>query len=156
LLNLNELGAREELFPSLSAIPAQRDREEAARKIYNLSGSLPNVGRIRSAVTGDQFRALKPLFVVRRPDQFRSAFWRWVLLFFAAWLGAHAWLSFRGSAADQTLLPATLLLTGIGLILMISLRDPVRDNLLFVDFAQGVVGGCVLLAALSGLDYERL
>ena len=39
---------------------------------------------------------------------------------------------------------------------MVSLRDPVRDNLLFVDFAQGVVGGCVLLAALSMLDYERL
>ena len=39
---------------------------------------------------------------------------------------------------------------------MVSLRDPVRDNLLFVDFAQGVVGGCVLLAAASVLDYERL
>jgi cell division protein FtsW (lipid II flippase) len=156
LVNLNALGAREELFPSLSVIPGQREREEAARKIYNLSGGMPNVGRIRGVVTGDQFRALKPAFVVRSPDQFRGAFWRWVLLFFAAWLGAHAWLSFRGSTADQTLVPAAMLLTGIGLILMISLRDPVRDNLLFVDFAQGVVGGCVLLAALSGLDYERL
>src|ERR1022692_315907 len=35
-------------------------------------------------------------------------------------------------------------------------RDPVRDNLLFVDFAQGVVVGCLLLAGLSGLNYERL
>ena len=39
---------------------------------------------------------------------------------------------------------------------MISLRDPVRDNLLFVDFGQGVVYGCLLLAGLSGLNYERL
>jgi len=39
---------------------------------------------------------------------------------------------------------------------MVSLRDPLRDNLLFADFAQGVVIGCVLLAALSALDYQRL
>ena len=65
-------------------------------------------------------------------------------------------MSLRGFTGDQTLLPAALLLTGIGLILMVSLRDPVRDYLLFVDFAQGVVGGCLLLAVASGLDYERL
>jgi cell division protein FtsW (lipid II flippase) len=156
LLNLNELGTREDLLPALGIIPTQRAREEAARKIYYVSGSLGNVGGIRGALTGEQFRLLKPVFVVRRPDQFRSAFFRWVVLFFAAWLAVHLWLGFRGSTADQTLLPATLLLTGIGLILMISLRDPVRDNLIFVDFAQGVVGGCLLLAALSGLDYEHL
>ena len=50
-------------------------------------------------------------------------------------------MSLRGFRGDQTFLPATLLLSGIGLILMVSLRDPVRDNLLFVDFAQGVAGG---------------
>ena len=39
---------------------------------------------------------------------------------------------------------------------MVSLRDPVRDNLLFVDFAQGAAAGAVLLAVLSGFNYERL
>jgi hypothetical protein len=57
---------------------------------------------------------------------------------------------------DTALLPGILMLTGIGLILMVSLRDPVRDNLLFVDFAQGVAAGAVLLAVASALDYERL
>ena len=32
---------------------------------------------------------------------------------------------------------------------MISLRDPVRDHLLFADFAMGVAGGCVLLAVAA-------
>ena len=68
----------------------------------------------------------------------------------------HVWWSVRGFRGDQVLLPVTMLLSGAGLILMIALRDPVRDNLLFVDFAQGAVGGCLLLAALSMLDYERL
>ena len=156
LLNLNELNAREDLLPALgSTIPTQREREEAARRIYDLSGGLPNVGRIRPVLTGEQFRELKPAFVVRRPAQFRRAFQLWTLLFFGAFLGAHLWLSLRGSKGDQALLPATLLLCGMGLILMVSLRDPLRDQLLFVDFAQGVVMGCAALAVLSGVDYTR-
>ena len=39
---------------------------------------------------------------------------------------------------------------------MVALRDPVRDHLLFADFAQGVAMGCVLLGVVSKLDYERL
>jgi cell division protein FtsW (lipid II flippase) len=159
LLNLNGLTAREDLLPALSSIPDPHAREEAARQIYYISGGLGNVGaiaRIHGLFTGEQFRQLKPLFVVRRPAQFASAFYRWPALFFAAFLLVHLFWSFRGFRGDQILLPVVMLLTGAGLILMIALRDPVRDNLLFVDFAQGAVLGCLLLAALSGLDYEKL
>jgi hypothetical protein len=159
LLDLNNLSTREELLPVLSMIPDARQRQEAARRIYYLSGGLSNVGAVarqRGLLTGDQFREFKPLVVVRSPAQFRHAFLLWVPLFFAGFLLAHAWFSVRGFRGDETFLPAILLLTGIGLILMISLRDPVRDTLLFVDFAQGVFGGCVLLAAAATLDYERL
>jgi cell division protein FtsW (lipid II flippase) len=38
---------------------------------------------------------------------------------------------------------------------MISLRDPLRDTLMFTDFAQGVLAGCVGLCAFSFVDYER-
>ena len=156
LLNLNDLTAREDLLPALSVVSDPHDREETARKIYYFAGGLGNVGGIRSAVSGEQFRALKPLFVVRTPERFRRAFFLWVAIFLAGFLAAHLWWSLRGFRGDQTLLPAALLLTGVGLILMVSLRDPVRDQLLFVGFAQGVAIGSVLLAALSGLDYERL
>ena len=156
LLNLNDLGAREDLLPALSVIPDSRQRQETARQIYFHSGGLSHVGAIRGALTADQFRYLKPLLVVRRPAAFRRSFFRWIALFFAAFLLAHCWWSLRGFRGDQGFLPALLLLTGIGLILMISLRDPVRDHLLFADFAMGVAGGCVLLAAAAALDFERL
>jgi cell division protein FtsW (lipid II flippase) len=156
ILNLNDLSAREDLLPPLSIIPDPRNREEVARKIYYLSGSLGNVGGIRATVTGDQFRALKPLFVVRRPAVFRRSFFLWSGIFFACFLAVHLFWSLRRFRGDQTLLPAALLLSGLGLILMVSLRDPMRDYLLFADFAEGVAMGCVLLAALSTLDYERL
>jgi cell division protein FtsW (lipid II flippase)/cell division protein FtsI/penicillin-binding protein 2 len=158
-LDLNQLAAREDLLPALASIPDQHAREEAARQIYEAAGALGNVGalaRMRGLFTAEQFRQLKPLFVVRRPAQFRSAFYRWSALFFAAFLGVHLFWSLRGFRGDQVLLPVVILLTGAGLILMITLRDPVRDYLLFVDFAQGVVGGCLLMAALSMADLQRL
>ncbi len=159
LLNLNELGAREDLLPALSPFfPKLRDRDTAAREIYYLTGSLSNVGGIahKKLLTGEQFRQLKPLLVVRRPAQFQRAFWLWCGIFLGAFWLVHLWWSVRGFAGDQMFLPALLALSGIGLILMVSLRDPVRDNLSFVDFAQGAAGGVLLLAVLSGIDYQRL
>jgi cell division protein FtsW (lipid II flippase) len=183
-LNLNALNAREDLLPVLTPIfPETALRTFAAEKIYYATGSLSNVGalarlRIRAdelaarnlkplrdrlgdrpsapMLTADQFRQLKPLLAVRTAGRFRRTFVLWCALFFAAFLAAHIFLSLRGFTGDQSLLPATLLLSGIGLILMVSLRDPLRDNLLFADFAQGAVLGCVLLAGLATLDFRRL
>ena len=159
LLNLNDLGAREELLPALAPLfPNGRQRDLAARDIYYLAGSLSNVGGIaqKKLLTGEQFRQLKPLMVVRKPAQFQHAFYLWCGIFFGAFWLVHAFWSLRGFRGDQLLLPAMLALSGIGLILMVSLRDPVRDNLLFVDFAQGAAGGALLVAVLSGFDYQRL
>ncbi|MCU1232597.1 MAG: penicillin-binding protein transpeptidase [Candidatus Solibacter sp.] len=159
LLNLNALGSREELLPALSPyFPKLHDRDTAAREIYYLTGSLSNVGGIahKKLLTNEQFRQLKPLLVVRRPAQFQRSFWMWCGIFLGVFWLVHLYWSVRRFTGDQTFLPALLALCGVGLILMVSLRDPVRDNLLFVDFAQGVAIGVVLLAALSGIDYQRL
>jgi cell division protein FtsW (lipid II flippase)/cell division protein FtsI/penicillin-binding protein 2 len=178
LLNLNDLTAREDLLPYLGIFTEPAERQFVARRIYDASGNLPNVGAIarlrvsdaeaeaarglkafrgrHALLTGEQFRQLKPSFVVRRPAQFRRAFFIWIAVFFAGFWAAHLWWSVRGFPGDQLLLPSVLMLTGLGLNLMVSLRDPVRDSLLFVDFAQGVAAGCVLLAVASAFDYERL
>jgi cell division protein FtsW (lipid II flippase) len=185
ILNLNALSAREDLLTALAPeFPDPAERDLMARKVYYVSGGLSNVGaiariRVTAAelgrgrtlkdlrdrlagrdsmplLTAAQLRDLKALLVVRTPDQFRRAFFRWAIAFFVPFLLAHLWWSARGFRGDQFLLPAVLLLTGAGLILMIALRDPVRDNLLFVDFAQGVAGGALLLIVASALDFERL
>ncbi len=182
-LNLNALSAREDLLPILAPIiPDSSLRTFAAQKIYYASGSLSNAGaiaRIRihadelepralralrdrlngrasaPLLTPEQFRDLKPLVSVRTPARFRRDFFLWCGLFFAAFFAAHAFLSLRGATGDQALLPAVFVLCGVGLILMVSLRDPLRDNLLFADFAEGAVIGCALLAALATVDFRR-
>ena len=63
----------------------------------------------------------------------------------------------RAFAAISRMLPAMHLLTGIGLILAVSLRDPLRDTLEFSKFAWGVALGCVvlLLPSLRVFNYQR-
>ena len=52
------------------------------------------------------------------------------------------------------MLPVLLMLSGIGLISMIALRDPLRDTLTASAFAKGIAGGLVLLLAASEVDFE--
>jgi cell division protein FtsI/penicillin-binding protein 2/cell division protein FtsW (lipid II flippase) len=100
---------------------------------------------------------VKPLLAVRTPLEFRQTFLEWSLAYLASfWLVHLAWRlrRFRG---DGAILPALQLLTGMGLILMVSLRDPLRDTLEFKKFAWGAMAGCVLLLLplLKPFDYRR-
>ena len=59
---------------------------------------------------------------------------------------------------DRAFLPALHLLTGFGFLLMVSIRDPLRDTLEFRKFAWGVAAGCLalLLPLFRPLRLERL
>ncbi|HWR54179.1 MAG TPA: FtsW/RodA/SpoVE family cell cycle protein [Bryobacteraceae bacterium] len=99
--------------------------------------------------TFDEFARLKPSFAVRTPEEFRSAFRNWALAFFAVFWITHAVWTLIGFRGDAYVLPGAFLLSGIGMILMVSLRDPVRDLLIFEDFAFGVIAACTLLLAIT-------
>ena len=47
------------------------------------------------------------------------------------------------------------LLSGLGLMAMIALRDPLRDTDAALGFAHGVALGCLALAALSFVNFEN-
>jgi len=189
LLNLNDLASREDLLPFLNFVSDPGERQFVARRIYDATGNLPNVGalarlrvtesevrgahglasfksRIAEApdmgrgrsiplLTAEQVRFLKPQFVVRRPAVFQRDLFLWAVLFFCAYSAVELWWLLRGFTGERSLLVPIFLLTGAGLILMVSLRDPVRDSAIFVGFAQGVIGGCLLLAVLSSVDFRR-
>ena len=68
----------------------------------------------------------------------------------------HLLWRFSGFAGDQLLLPPVALLCGLGLAAMASVRDPLRDLLLARPFAQGVIGGALLLGLVSQLGERAL
>jgi cell division protein FtsW (lipid II flippase) len=140
-------------LPAKQRMPTFRERLVERRDQLSVN---PNALTVRvPLLTAQQLNAARRVFVVRGPAEYRrSLLWSAGLLVLAFY-AAHAWLSVRRSAGDPWLLPIVHLLSGIGLVAMVSIRDPVRDPMLFVRFAQGVAAGCVVLAAASTVDFQR-
>lgn len=137
----------------------ERERSERmnglARVWEKLRGAPPERPVSIPLLTGGQLAQLKPHLAVRTVADFRRSFYLWTALFFAGFFAVHFFWRWRGFAGDNTLFPAILLLAGAGLVLMLSMRDPIRDSLTFVDFAQGVLAGCAAMGLASVQDYRR-
>jgi cell division protein FtsI/penicillin-binding protein 2/cell division protein FtsW (lipid II flippase) len=158
LVNLNSVIDASQLLP-LFQTPS--GREELSSNLFasvERAKPLRNVGAVSRAVPRRLYPQLKPLLIVRTPHEFQLEFLRWIGLYFAGfYFVALVWRLARFSG-DRSYLPALHLLTGIGLSLMLSMRDPLRDTMEFHKFALGVFLGCLLLAlaALPAFDYRRL
>jgi cell division protein FtsI/penicillin-binding protein 2/cell division protein FtsW (lipid II flippase) len=158
LINLNTVASADELLPLFESSP---NRTELAQNLFDAAQAahpVKNVGAVARKLPRRAFAQLKPLLVVRTPREFQIEFFKWTGLYFAGfYIVALVWrlARFRG---DRSYLPALQLLSGIGLSLMVSMRDPLRDTLEFHKFALGVFLGCLLLAlpALKVFDYQRL
>lgn len=127
-------------------------REERRRNWF--SSSEPRTAAV-SLLSGEQIRTLKPAIAVRSPSEFHRSFLIWTGLYFLAFYLVHAAWRIKGFTGDQFLLPIIHLLSGAGLILMVSMRDPLRDTLMFQDFAQGAAIGALFLLLFSLRDYEQ-
>lgn len=167
LVNLNALDRREQLLPVLDFAPNARERQYFATRIWEAlgEGKVPNVGALGrisgregkgKLLNAAQLAAIKSRSIVRTPPEFQNAFFLWCAAASAVFYVLHLFWRVRGFTGEQAILPAVHLLTGVGLSLMVALRDPLRDTLSFVDFSESVVLGAAVMAALSMLDYRRL
>ena len=99
--------------------------------------------------TAGDLAKLKPFLSVRTRDEFKNQVWLFGALYVAAFhLVALFWRR-RGVRTDLLLLAAAHLLTAIGFAVLLSRPDPLRDSLLFVRYAETIVLGLGLMAALS-------
>ncbi len=104
--------------------------------------------------TPGEFAQIKTQVAVRSLEVFRRDFLIWGGAILAAFLLVHVVWSFRRFAGSWAYLPLLLILTGMGFALMTALRDPLRDVLIFVPFAQGVALGCIVMLIASLIDWE--
>ncbi|HWM91206.1 MAG TPA: FtsW/RodA/SpoVE family cell cycle protein [Thermoanaerobaculia bacterium] len=156
ILNVGELGkirvpAAE--VESERRLPELRERLDELRETRGEGA--PEEGLTVRLLTPGELSALRPYLVVRTSRQFRSSFWLWAGMMLAGFFAVHAAWRARRFPGDELILPILLVLTGIGLMVMVSVRDPLRDLALYLPFAQGVIIGCLLLLAASQVDWER-
>lgn len=127
-----------------------------------LSGGRPDVSFRQQPLgvdllSSNALRGLKEdrTLIVRTPDAFTTQCRRDVGLIIALW-----WLVFgvsvlRRRTPDPLLLAAMMLLSGIGVIVMYGVQDPLTATLYGADMATGVKIGVAALVPLQFLDLGR-
>lgn len=87
--------------------------------------------------------------IVRTPEEFNEWFWIIMGCFFGGFLLVHLFLSLKFPAADQLLIPFVMLLTGLSILTLLSLQDPLRDRFLAKDtllyLGLGLAGICAMM-----------
>ena len=94
--------------------------------------------------------------LLRTPAAFRGEVAIAVGLLLLGFYALHVIRRCRGYGGDGLLLPAALTLCGLGMMAMLTLRDPLRDLLLVRSFGSGVLLGCGVAGVLMSVSYERL
>ncbi len=133
-LNVNAASARQ-LTLALSISP-----QTAAALVQARGRGWPSVYSLRHAKALKAVHAVMDdaALVVRTPHDAARLFWGGVLGFLLAFWLAHAVLRKAAPAADPFLLPWAALLSGLGLMLVYSVKDPYRDAPAFSGQVWGV------------------
>ncbi len=95
------------------------------------------------------FDRLKPVLTARTPSEYRRDVWLILLLFFGPFYLVHALWRWKRFGGDPLLLPVVHLLTGLSLLMMLSIPDPLRDRFLAWDTAWGVAVGVLVLGGVA-------
>lgn len=114
----------------------------------------PHQIRLIGSVVYGQLKS-DQVFIVRTPAAFTMQFWTIVLLFLLAfWLVDGYWI-LRRFQTDPLLLPVVMLLTGISILTLLAIQNPLQDTLYAWQTLQGVAIGLLGLTVLSQLNIGR-
>lgn len=154
-LSVDHVGALAEVKVTARAIRADRRLAELNHRIGGgaAGAAVPDTRDVALLSRAD-IVVLKPRLAVRTPAMFAIRLGRAVALFVAAFWAVHLFRRWRRRDDDPLLLPAVMLLCGVGVMTMCALRDPVRDTITAAVFAGGAALGVVLLAVTSEIDFE--
>ena len=93
--------------------------------------------------------------IVRTPDEVRSWFWLIAGIFLFGFLLIHVLLSVRFQGSDQFILPVAMLLTGLSIITLLSLQDPLRDRFLARSTTWYLIAGLCGMLILMLFNLQR-
>ena len=140
----------------LAAVTLPSDAVRADRRLVVLNERLRARGRDADVpvLSGTDLAALKSSVIVRTPGAYRRQIVLTVLLFMLSFWAVHAVRWWRRSTGDAIMLPVVHLLTGLGLMAMMAIRDPLRDMVIASTATGGIAAGCAIWIAASFVDFE--
>ena len=148
---LDHVGALADVTMTVAEIRANR---RLAALNARLAGRAAEDTRDLPVLMRADIAAIKPRLAVRSTDMFATEIGRAVALFVSAFWAVHLFRRWRRRDDDPLLLPAVMLLCGVGVMTMCALRDPIRDTVTAGVFATGAALGVLLLAGASEIDFE--
>jgi serine/threonine protein phosphatase PrpC/cell division protein FtsW (lipid II flippase)/cell division protein FtsI/penicillin-binding protein 2 len=92
---------------------------------------------------------------VHTPQAYRDLFLQWVICFFVGWWLLHFILSVAKKRTDPLLLPLLMMLTGIGVLTMYAIHDPLTDMPAGNHMAMGVLAGLAICLVCAFIRFDK-
>ena len=93
--------------------------------------------------------------VVRSLSDFMVTMAIYMAIFFAIWWLFMFFYKRRNPGAETGIMSLIMMLTGICLLMMFSINDPLNDKIIGIDMAQGVIAGVVIMILLQFVNFTR-
>ena len=93
---------------------------------------------------------------VRTPAEFKASVVTWFLIVVLAWWLLVLIMRLCKRNFDSVLIATAMFLTGLCVIVMFAIHNPLTENLEGVVMAKGVIGGIVVVALLQLVDFVKL
>ena len=149
--------SRPEHVGALAGVTLPATKVRADRRLVTLNERLrsrPGMTDV-AVLSAADLAALKREVVIRSPEEYRRAIAIAVALFMASFWLAHLIRWWRDTTGDAVLLPVVHLLTGLGLMSMMAIRDPLRDMIIADDNGRRNRSGQAIWTAVSFVDFEN-
>ncbi len=95
------------------------------------------------------------IFTVRTPKEYKDELLWYIGAFFIAWWMLFIVLALRKTGQYHWILSILMLLTGLSLLSMFSVNDPLIDKMIGIDMAQGIITGVIIIALLQFVDFTK-
>ena len=122
-------------------------------QMYEFSARPHDLRLIGSTVYGQLKSDLA--LVVRTPTGFSGQFWLIVALFIALFWAVQGIWTFRNFHPDSLLLPVLMLLSGVSVLTLLAIQDPLQDTLHAWQTLQGIAAGLAGMVIISQLNIGR-
>ncbi len=155
---------------SYSVLPIREGFEYGVSK-GTVGGSLADVGKKECATEYSFYQkehkirifdesTLKQIkedqtITIRSPKDYKGVMSGYVILVLVAWWSLWLFGKIRKKSLSEPILAILMTLTGFCMLSMFSINNPLTDDLLGVDMAQGVIAGIIVMALVINVDFKK-